>query len=322
MKIVKKIAVGLVALVVLAVLGVVTKFYILSPKARAAPALTAPSTPEAVARGKYIAHHVAVCVGCHSPVDTDKPGEPYYEDKLASGRVWEKDPAYPGWDIRAPNLTPDKETGLGNWTDGEIARAMREGVSRDGRPLFPMMPYQTYAKTLSDEDTLAVIAYLRTLKPISNKMERSKIEFPVSMFIRAAPEPLTGSPPGPPPASDKKARGEWLLTICSCHDCHDTFNEKREPIPGKGLAGGEVFRTAQRTVVAPNITSDKATGIGAYSEDDLKRVFNEGIGKAGKPLYFMPWWYYKGLTPEDKDALIFALRQVPAVNHVPAAKTP
>ncbi|MCA9584413.1 MAG: cytochrome c [Myxococcales bacterium] len=316
MKIVKRILAVVGALLLLAVLGVVLKFYVLSPKMRPAPAMTAPTSPEAIARGKYLVHHVTGCVACHSPVRTDQPGEPYIEEKLGAGRVWEKDPSYPDWEIIAPNITPDKDTGLGNWSDGEIARAIREGVSKDGRPLFPMMPFQTYAATLSDDDTLAIIAYLRTLAPQSNKLAATKIGFPVSMFVRGVPAPLEKPSAGAPPASDKKARGDWLLKVCSCSDCHDTFNEKREPIPGKRLAGGEAFRSSVGKIHAPNITSDKATGIGAYSDDDLRRVFNEGVGKAGRPLYFMPWWYYKGMTDEDKDALIFALRQVDAVSNV------
>ena len=187
MKIVKRILAVVGALLLLAVLGVVLKFYVLSPKMRPAPAMTAPTSPEAIARGKYLVHHVTGCVACHSPVRTDQPGEPYIEEKLGAGRVWEKDPSYPDWEIIAPNITPDKDTGLGNWSDGEIARAIREGVSKDGRPLFPMMPFQTYAATLSDDDTLAIIAYLRTLAPQSNKLAATKIGFPVSMFVRGVP---------------------------------------------------------------------------------------------------------------------------------------
>ncbi len=317
MKTVKRIGVVVAALLALAVLGIVVKFYVIAPKHRPAPSVAAPTSPEAIARGKYLVHNVAVCIGCHSPVQLTVPGEPPVEGKLGAGRDFGELPGFPGH-MRAPNLTPDKETGIGNWTDGEILRATREGIGRDGRPLFPQMPYQTYAETLSDDDALAIIAYLRTLAPIKNDAGRVTLDFPVSMFARAAPQPLEKSPPPPPPAADKMARGQWLLKVCSCNDCHDKVNERMEKIPGGTLAGGAKFPLPddKGTLFVPNITSDKATGIGAYSDEDLKRVLREGKGKSGRFLYMMPWSYYQGLTDEDKEALFIALRAVPPVSNV------
>lgn len=316
MKIVKRVALVLVSLVALAVLGLVVKFFVLSPKMRPAPDVKAPTSPEAIARGKYLVHHVAGCVGCHSPIQDTVPGEPPVEGKLAAGRDFgDWGPNVP-FHLRAKNLTPDKATGIGEWTDGEVLRAMREGVSKDGRALFPQMPYQTYRETLSDEDALAVVAYLRTLPAVANDPGKTEIKFPVSMFIRGVPEPLTASPPPMPPASDKLARGRWLLAVASCNDCHDSRNERAEKLPGMALAGGMKFPVPGKGVAyAPNITSDKATGIGSYADEDLKRVFNEGKGKSGRTLYVMPWSYYKGMTDEDKDALLVALRAAPAVQH-------
>src|SRR6185295_8848303 len=121
MKIVKIVLGGIGALLLLAVIGVVTKFYVLSPKSRPAQNVTAPTSAEAIARGKYLANHVTVCVGCHSPVQDDKPGEPLVEDKVGSGRDFGEMPGFPGR-VRPHNLTPDMETGIGAWTDGEILR--------------------------------------------------------------------------------------------------------------------------------------------------------------------------------------------------------
>lgn len=311
-------AVGaLLLLALLAVLGVVVKFFVLSPRSRPAPSVTAVASPEAIARGKYLVHDVAGCIGCHSPVQEDEPGEPPVEGKLAAGRDFGALPGFPGR-LRAPNLTPDKETGIGNMTDGEVLRAIREGIGRDGRALFPQMPYQTYAKTLSDADALSIIAYLRTLPAVKNDPGRMEVNFPVSMFIRAAPQPLDAPLAAAPAPADKMARGKWLLQVCSCGDCHDSVDDRHEKLPGKAFAGGQKFPlpNGKGVAIASNITSDKATGIGAYSDDDLRRVLDEGKGKSGRNLYTMPWSYYRGMTVEDKEALIAALREVPAVGNV------
>lgn len=316
-KILKRVLGAVAALLLLAVLGVVVKFFMLSPKSRPAPSVTAPTSPEAIARGRYLVHNVAACIGCHSPVHEDKPGEPPVEGKLGGGRDFGDLPGFPGR-LRAPNLTPDKDTGIGNFTDGEILRAMREGIGRDGRALFPQMPYQTYAKTLSDDDALSIIAYLRTLPAVKNDPGRMDVKFPVSMFIRGVPQPLGAPLAAAPAPAEKMARGKWLLQVCSCGDCHDSVDDHHEKLPGKAFAGGQKFPlpNGKGVAIASNITSDKATGIGAYSEDDLRRVFNEGKGKSGRNLYTMPWAYYGGMTPEDKEALIAALREVPAVGNV------
>jgi hypothetical protein len=319
-KIIRRVLGVIAALVLLAITGVLVKFYVLSPKSRPAPVMTAQASPEAVERGKYLVNNVTACIGCHSPVHEDKPGDPPVEGQIGAGRDfgdWGPDVPF---HLRAPNLTPDKETGIGAMTDGEVIRAMREGIGKDGRALFPQMPYVTYGRTLSDEDALAIVAYLRTLPPIKNDPGRTEIKFPVSMFIRGVPKPIEGSPPKAPAPSDTLARGRWLLDVCSCHDCHDSVSSKMQKLEGKALAGGMKFRltNGRGRTVAPNITPDKATGIGAYSDDDLRRVFNEGKGKAGRYLYTMPWSYYGGLTKDDKEALIAALREVPAVVNVVA----
>lgn len=315
-KILTRVLAAIAAVLVLGITALVVKFYVLSPKSRPAPVMTAPTSAEAIERGRYLVHHVAACAGCHSKVDEGVPGEAVVAGMLGSGRDFGEIPNYP-IHIRAPNLTPD---GIGSWTDGEIARAIREGVSKDGRNLFPQMPYLTYRETLSDGEVLDIIAYLRTLKPVKNDPGRTAVNFPVSMFIRAVPKPLETPPPPPPSPSDKLARGRWLLRTASCNDCHDSVNARMEKIEGKALAGGFKFPLPNDRgyAIAPNITSDKATGIGAYTDEDLRRVFDQGKGKDGRDLYVMPWSFYKGMTGEDKAALIAALREAPAVSNVVA----
>jgi mono/diheme cytochrome c family protein len=317
-RIVKWVLGSVFVLAALAVGAASVFFYVLHPKARAPLELKAPSTPEAIARGKYLAENVTGCLGCHSEGELDKPGDPLKPGMLGSGRDFGDMPGFPGR-IRAKNLTPDPVHGIGKWTDGELVRAIREGVSRDGRTLFPMMPYPLYGQLLADDDALAIVAYLRTLEPIAHDPGPMEVTFPLSMFIRLAPKPVEKSPP--PAPADRLARGQWLLRMASCADCH-TPQEKGEPVKGMELAGGQRYPFPGGGEIAiPNITSDPATGIGSYTDEDLLRVLNEGVNKAGEKLYLMPWPWYRGMTEDDKRALIAALREVKPISNVVPAST-
>ncbi len=126
---VKKILGTLVVAGLLLVSATLVNFYVLHPKARAAPDLSAAPTPEAVARGRYLATNLLGCVSCHSPIDEERPGDFIVEAELLSGREFPVMPDMIPGKLVAPNLTPDRETGIGEWTDGELARAIREGVA-------------------------------------------------------------------------------------------------------------------------------------------------------------------------------------------------
>ena len=314
-KLLRRAALVVASLLVLAVAAVVVRFYALAPVVRSATAVTAPSSPAAIARGQYLAEHVALCRSCHSPSDSRAPGQPVIAGREYSGRDFFEihDAGFPGR-IRAPNLTSDPVTGIGRRTDGELLRAMREGIGHDGRALI-MMPWRNFAEALSDEDALAVIAFLRTLPPIANDPGRTELEFPISMFVRADPRPLA-SPAAPMPA-DPAERGRRLLTLGNCAGCHSTHDARHEPLPGHYLAGGDRFPLPGIvTAYAPNLTSDAATGLGAYSDDDILRVIEQGRSRTGRALYFMPFTELRGMTDEDKHALVLALRSVPPVNHL------
>jgi mono/diheme cytochrome c family protein len=313
----KKILMSAAALVVVLVTGVPAYFYTAYPKMRPAPEMRAPTTPEAIARGKYLAEAMTGCPACHSPVDETRPGDFPRSDLLYAGRVWPVDAGFPG-EIVAPNITPDPETGIGRWTDGEVVRAIREGVSRDGTPLFPLMNYNEYAH-LSDEDVLAIVAYLRTQKPIKRDVGRTSLNFPVNLIVRTLPRPLAGKPAGVPAA--RLERGRAMIKMMLCADCHTPMDDRGNRVTGKELAGGMAFAGPWGTVYSSNITSHPSAGIGAYSDEDLRRVFREGKNRSGRDLWVMPWSVTKNLTDEDLEALIAALREVPAnPNLVPAAE--
>ena len=313
----KKILAALVLVVVAVVVGIPAYFYGVYPKMRPAPQMTAPTTPEAVERGRYLAEAMTGCIACHSPVDESRPGDFPQAGLEYAGRVFLPDAGFPG-KIVAPNLTSDPETGIGRWTDGEVVRAIREGVSRDGRPLFPLMNYPAYGD-FSDDDALAIVAYLRSRKPVRHDNGQTELNFPVGMMIRTVPRPRDGPPPGVPAAGVE--RGRAMIKIMMCGECHTPRDNRGNPIAGKELAGGDAFKGPWGVVYAANITSHPSAGIGAYSNDDLKRVLREGRNRAGRLLWVMPWSVTKNLTDADLDALIAALREVPASpNLVPAAQ--
>lgn len=314
---IKKLLVAVAVIVVAVLAGVPAYFYLAYPKMRPAPDMTAPTTPEAIERGRYLVEAMTGCAACHSPVDESRPGDFPQEGLRFAGRVFPAEADFPGT-VVGPNITPDPETGIGAWTDGEVVRAIREGVSRDGTPLFPLMNYPEY-RNFSDEDALAIVAYLRTQKPVRREVGRTKLNFPVNMLIRTVPQPIDGPPPGIPASGIE--RGRAMIKLMLCGECHTPRDDRGNPVPGETLAGGNPFRGPWGTVYSANVTSHPSAGIGAYGDEDLKRVFREGKNRAGRELWVMPWSITRNLTESDLEALIAALREVPAnPNLVPAAE--
>jgi mono/diheme cytochrome c family protein len=287
------------------------------------PAVAPPSdvkvaiTPARLARGKYL-YNLADCDGCHSQRDFSRFNGPVVESGRGMGNVFPPDLGLPG--VVAPrNITPDEETGIGNWSDGEKIRAIREGISRDGTTLFPMMGYERF-RHMSDEDVYSLVAYLNTLKPVKNAIPRSKIAFPVSLLMKGAPRPAGHVPE--PDRSNKLKYGEYLVTLAGCAECH-TPSKQGKPLKGMTLAGGEPFRFPGMVVVSANITPDLQTGIGRWSEQDfLDRIYQyKEYGEKGSPqvgpesFTLMPWLNFAQLEPEDLKAIYAFLRTQPPVYH-------
>jgi len=282
-----------------------------------------------VAHGKYIVS-IAGCADCHTPIKAEfqdptkwtpdqiktiafNAGAALDEEKLLSGgRAFDLGPLGV---LFTRNLTPDKETGLGNWTDEQIQLAVKTGVSNDGHILFPVMPYHVY-NGMADADLDAVIAYLRSINAVSNAVPESKI-------------PTEGMPTPPfttgivaPDPSDKAARGEYLVNhVMGCTDCHTPVDPTTgAPIMEKYLAGRQPYEGPWGIVYGGNITPDKETGLGNWTEDEIKRAFTTGVNKNGRRLILMPWFVYSNMTAEDANAVAYYLKNVlPAVkNEIPA----
>jgi mono/diheme cytochrome c family protein len=289
-----------------------------SPNHLPAQSIQVQMTPENIARGEYIFTVLADCDGCHSQRDWARFGAPVISRGRGRGFQFPRELGLPG-DVTASNITPDVETGIGAWTDGEKIRAIREGISRDGRPLFPMMPYQSLAK-MSDMDVQALVAYMNTLPAVRNPLPPTRLEFPVNYLVSAAPAPARDV--GPVDKNDKLARGRYLVTIAGCGVCH-TLADKGEPLPGKAFAGGERFQLGGMQVVSANITPDADTGIGKMSEAEFIERFHQyrKYARDGAPevkpesFTIMPWISLARMSRAELRAIYAFLRTVQPVQH-------
>jgi mono/diheme cytochrome c family protein len=317
-KVVKGLGIGVVVLVVLAVLGISATIGwrpFIGPKKRGLTDRRFEATPERLKRGTYLAEYVAGCTVCHTPQEEGPNGPEIVPAKKASGQFFAI-PGFPGT-LVAPNITPDRETGIGNFTDDQLARAIREGISHDGQTLFPMMPY-THYRRMSDEDLASVIVYLRSLPPIRNALPRSEIRFPVKYLVRRAPQPIAETVRAD--LSTPVSRGEYLVNLSVCSECHTPIKRGR-PDAAMKFAGGQVVDPSGK-VVSPNITPD-ATGTGNYTEDMFLKVLRTGYVGKRQLNTVMPWQFYSGQTDEDLRAMYAYLRTLPPVAHrVDNAQTP
>ena len=266
------------------------------------------ATPQRLARGKYLVDGVLGCFGCHTDADWSKRGAPPVAGREGSGHVW-SDQDMP-WLI-SPNITSDKETGVGNWSDDTLARAIREGIGHDGRALFPIMPYPDY-RQMSDEDLASTIIYIRSAPAIRNQLPITKLPFPLNFFMQNMPEPITAPVPAPD-QSTPAARGAYLAKMGACADCH-TPQEKGQPLPGLDFAGGFILKEPSGPVASANITP-AASGIGYYNEATFVRAMREGRVGA-RPLHAsMPWWFYGKMTDDDLSAVFAFLQTLKPVKH-------
>jgi mono/diheme cytochrome c family protein len=189
----------------------------------------ATSKAAVIARGAYLANGITRCFWCHSPQDKADPSSPKPET-LGAGDVL--DPATP---VVAANLTPDPETGIGLWTDHELARAIRRGRGRDGRRLRGDHP-AAYYSIMSDEDVAALIAYLRSLRPIRNQLPRSAPQVTNGETVQAFVQPAKAAG-----LSTPESRGAYLVQLGECAGCHTTTTPAGKPHRAMTLGGGRRF---------------------------------------------------------------------------------
>lgn len=283
----------------------------LGPRLRSLTARKFESTPARLARGEYLVLHVTDCMGCHAEHDWKAHDAPILPNTLGAGQDMTILKGFPGR-VYAPNITPDPETGAGNWSDDQLVRAIREGVSHDGRALFPFMPYPDF-RSMSDEDLASVIVYLRSLPPVHKQQPTTKLIFPVNYLIRSAPQPLYAPVPEPDLSTPEK-RGKYLVTIAGCADCHTPQDAHGQPLPGMDFAGGLILDGPWGRVASANITPDPS-GISYYDQAMFTQAMRTGFVGARKLNQIMPWHDYRGKTDEDIAAVFAYIKTLKPVQH-------
>lgn len=310
LKILKWIGLALVVLIVVGIPAVVGIRPFIGPRARPLTARRFEPTPPRLDRGKYLVTSAqAPCILCHSPWDPTGGGLIEPPGRELTGRNWAPD-GVPF--VTAPNLTPDPETGIGTLTDDQLARAIREGISRDGRALFPIMPYQHF-RSMPDEDLASVIVYLRSLKPVRNPLPPSAVPFPVSRLINSVPVPIDG--PVTADLSTPEKRGAHIVEIADCSGCHSTQDDQGNEIAGFPFAGGTPMPFDGRKTVSPANITPAVNGIPYYTEDLFVEVMRTGKVKARQLDAMMPTRYYRNMTDQDLKDVFAYLKTLTPVDH-------
>ncbi|MCW8849544.1 MAG: cytochrome c [Melioribacteraceae bacterium] len=272
-------------------------------------------TPDKIERGKYLVNSVTACFHCHSTVDfTQYSGRVVKGAEGKGGRFYPEEGGFPG-NFYSSNITPHN---LKDWTDAEIFRAITSGVSKDGRALFPLMPYNQY-KYLTIDDAQAIIAYLRTIDPIEADYAKSEFSFPFSLIMKTIPDDAASTEKSM--LSDKFEYGKYLVNIAGCEDCH-SLTDGADKVEGMRFAGGfEIPMETGGICVSANITPDIETGIGSWSKDMFIQRFkfyenNDSLFvNHGEPNSEMPWGIYSRMTKEDLGSIYDFLRTVKPVKN-------
>lgn len=280
------------------------------------PEIEATDDPEVIAEGEYLFHTVAHCTACHVPKETVFSMEDGERLAPVGGTVWEFGPL---GTLRSPNITSHPQTGIGDWTDGEIARVIRHGIRPDDKPAMMM----TFAGPLSDEDLTAIISYMRTIEPVDNATVPADVTLfgkamfrgPLSFF--ASPRPPEMTPPDYVPRGEVSVeRGRYLTDGPGmCVYCHSELDVDTGEIEGLPFAGGTPepdLTDSTMEIVAPNITT------GGVLENWTKEIFMTRMrGDRAVEGSNMPWENYRGMTDEDLESIYLYLQSVePSDNDV------
>lgn len=258
-------------------------------------------------RGSYLVETITACGNCHSPKDPQTGDVIDGMDYAGSFMIREEN-----FTAYAPNITMDVETGIGGWTDEEIITAIRDGFRPNGTLVRPPMPVPFY-RGISDYDARAIVAYLRTLNPVRNKVAEPE-------YRMALPQNY-GPPVGVVPEVSKDdpiVYGKYVThTLGHCTGCHTPRDKGKLDFSRTNL-GGRIFDNIYGlgfVAVSMNITPHPIAGIGEWNDAEVKRAITDGVSRNGRSLArVMGFPYYANLNDEDLDAIVTYLRSLPPLN--------
>jgi mono/diheme cytochrome c family protein len=255
-----------------------------------------------LARGKYLVDTVMTCHNCHTP----RGPNGLAMDKALSGGLRFDEPPF---DVTASNITSDKETGIGSWSEADIKKFLTTGIRPNGVPVANVMPTGFY-KVLTARDLDALAAYLHSVPPVKNTV-------PAPVYKIALPQtvvPNAQSQVSEADLKDKVKRGAYLGTIAHCMECHSPLGPKGRDFSRMG-AGGFDFKGPWGISTSRNITSSKTKGLGGWSDAEIKRAITEGVSRDGSKLKPpMGFGFYAKMTTDDLDAVVAWLRTVPPLD--------
>ncbi len=301
-RLIKRLAIGLTLVLVLGTATLAVAVAVRQNRTFDAPYpdLHASTDRAVIARGRYLVTGPAHCADCHA-ADGDHSDEP----PLVGGHAFD----LPIGTVYAPNITPDDSTGIGRYTDPEIARALRYGVHASGRAVLPFMPFQD----LADDDLVAVLSYLRSRPAIDHAVADSHY----NVLGRAAKAFLL-EPRGPSrpirahvEPGETIAYGDYLAnSVGNCVGCHTRHSLRTGEQLGVPFSGGmPIDSDADGTsYVSVNLTPDPGTGrITSWTEDAFVARFRNATRTASP----MPWQRFRHLSEPDLRAIYRYLRSLP-----------
>lgn len=278
------------------------------------------SVKKVVERGEYLANAVAGCMDCHSKRDFTKYSGPVIPGtEGGGGLVFNEKFGLPGV-LYGKNITPDPETGIGNWTDDEVLRAMTQGISKNGDTLFPLMPYANFNR-MDKEDLVSIIAYIRTLKPIKNQIPARQLMVPIAMAYPAKFLQPSIDANVRPQESDHVKYGQYLITMADCGTCHSPLTPQG-PDMSRMYAGGYTFDLGSNKVASANITPDSITGIGTWTEERFLNKFTQYREEEnynfdpGKQNTIMPLTEMAKMKDADLKAIYAFLKTVKPISNL------
>ena len=255
----------------------------------------------AVERGSYLVNTIMTCGNCHTPKG---PPAAVAGKDFSGGLTWDEPP----FKVTAPNITQDKATGIGDWTDAQIKTMLLTGKNPHGVQEAEVMPTAFYP-ILIPSDLDAIVAYLRTLTPVVNKVADPVYKIPLPHHVFPGAEKAYSQTD----LNFKVKKGFYLATIGHCMECHTPFTAGGGPDFKNSLGkGGREFPGPWGVSKSRNITSSKMAGIGDWTDAEIRTAITEGKRKDGTPLKGpMGYQYYAKMTRNDLDAVIAWLRTLP-----------